>query len=147
MLYYFAYGSNLYLPRMQGRVPSAEVVGNALLREHDLRFHMLGSDETGKCDAFHTEEPDHYIWGVVYKIKKEERIHLDHAESLGTGYEIKHVDVEIEGQSLNVFTYYALRIQENLRPTQEYYDYVHGGALHHQFPEDYLEHIHLKAWK
>jgi gamma-glutamylcyclotransferase len=53
-MYYFAYGSNMSLSRLRERVPSAEAVGCFSLNGHDLRFHKLSKDGSGKCDAFFT---------------------------------------------------------------------------------------------
>lgn len=51
---YFAYGSNMSLLRLWQRVPSAVRIGVFTLQGHQLRFHKLGKDGSGKCDAYQT---------------------------------------------------------------------------------------------
>jgi len=49
---YFAYGSNMAAERLRARVPSARLMGSAVLAGHALRFHKPGSnDGSAKCDA------------------------------------------------------------------------------------------------
>ena len=51
---YFAYGSNLLHQRLQARTPSARPLFTGTLTEHDLRFHKIGDDNSGKADCFFT---------------------------------------------------------------------------------------------
>ncbi|WP_372836144.1 SufD family Fe-S cluster assembly protein, partial [Pontibacterium sp.] len=43
-MYYFAYGSNMSLKRLQARVPSAMPLCSATLTRYQLRFHKSGKD-------------------------------------------------------------------------------------------------------
>ena len=68
---YFAYGSNMSLLRLRERVPSAERLGVFKLEQHVLRFHKIGIDGSGKCDAFLTEDPNASVIGALFEIDKE----------------------------------------------------------------------------
>ncbi len=42
---YFAYGSNMSLARLKGRVPSAKRLGMFCLRNHQLAFHKISKKD------------------------------------------------------------------------------------------------------
>jgi len=108
---YFAYGSNMSLTRLRERVPSAMVLGTFSLRDHELRFHKHGKDDSGKCDVFFTGDNFHVVFGVLYEIAMSEKSVLDRAEGLGSGYEEKEVIVtDSRGVSERAVTYYATNI-------------------------------------
>jgi hypothetical protein len=138
---YFAYGSNLHPRRLRERSPSASVIGPALLPGHRLRFHKLGLDGSAKCDARHTGNPDHMVQGVVYRIEERHRTELDRAESLGTGYDARLVELRSDRGSLSAWCYHACdeAIVGGLRPFDWYLDYVVAGARHHGLPEHYID--------
>ncbi|MBR1285389.1 gamma-glutamylcyclotransferase [Bradyrhizobium sp. AUGA SZCCT0177] len=138
---YFAYGSNMSTPRLRERVPSCEFVTTAKLTEHQLRFHKRSSDNSSKCDAFHTGIDTDIIWGAVFNIPIAEKKALDKAEGLGKGYNEKTVDlITPAGEHLRAITYYADRtaVVEGLSPYTWYKDLVLNGAIEHGLPADYL---------
>jgi len=139
---YFAYGSNLALARLQQRVPSAQFLGRFSLNEHQLRFHMQSQDGSGKCDAYFTQNPEHFVIGAVFKIKPTEKPSLDKAESLGVGYSQKQVNVTNRyGQELQAFTYNALTISGGIKPYSWYLNHVIIGAEEIEAPLDYLKQL------
>lgn len=138
-LYYFAYGSNLYLPRMQRRVPSARPVTVARLPGHRPAFHKVGEDGSTKCSIVADEEET--VWGVVYRMAAGERGLLDEAE--GPGYEIIDVAVATPGDEwMHAFTYRALPATVgNGWPYSWYRDLIVHGARHHALPASYIARI------
>ncbi len=70
---YFAYGSNMSIARLKERVPGARSLGCHTLKEHDLRFHKLSKDGSGKCDAFFTGKAEDNIYGVLFEIDPAEK--------------------------------------------------------------------------
>src|SRR6187551_384352 len=74
---YFAYGSNMAPQRLQARVPSATVVGVAVLRGYQLKFHKSGKDGSAKCDASRSDSMEHEMHGVLYSMLKSELPVLD----------------------------------------------------------------------
>ena len=142
-MYYFAYGSNMSSRRLCQRVPSARAVTVATLDRHQLKFHKVSKDGSAKCDAFKTEDANDSVYGVVFEIHPDEKIHLDRAEGLGVGYDIKQVTIKSRhGASFEAFTYYAIDIHNDLLPYHWYKDHVIIGAREHGLPHFYVEKIH-----
>ena len=141
---YFAYGSNLSTVRLTKRVPSAELLTTGRLTHHRLIFHKIGRDSSAKCNAFFTGQLDDYLYGALYKINPAHKKHLDQAEGLGNGYEIKHVTIVTGSEkNINAFTYYATRIAADIKPFHWYKQHVLSGVKEHNFPEPYIEKITL----
>lgn len=127
------------LARLIERIPSARLVHIASLASHDLRFHKIGRDGTGKCDAFHTDNEADSVMGALYRITSEEKRILDEFEP---GYKTKEIEVvTATGGTVNAFTYCALNIDEKLKPYCWYRHHVVAGAKEHGFPEEYLEYL------
>ena len=133
---YFAYGSNMYEPRLQSRVPSARYYDVARLPGYCLVFAKRGADGSAKCDL-EPFEPE-TAWGVVYCIDAGERPLLDEAE--GEGYQPMEVRVATGEQFLDAFTYRARPAwrSEALLPYAWYRDTVAAGAREHGLPEVYI---------
>ncbi len=142
-LLYFAYGSNMCLPRLRARTPSCRVEGRAALHAHELRFHKIGRDGSAKCDAYLTGLERHRVEGVVYSILSGERAALDEAEDLGRGYDACWVEVESASRMLEVLTYRALpqMIDSSLKPFDWYHAFVVEGAVQHALGDDYIDHL------
>ena len=133
-LLYFAYGSNMYEPRMTSRVPSAHYYDIARLPGYCLAFRKQGADGSTKCDL-DPFEPE-TVWGVVYCLDAGERPLLDSAE--GEGYEPIEVTVAGAEGFLDVFTYRALPDwRRDGLPYDWYRDLVAAGARQHGLPEVY----------
>lgn len=139
---YFAYGSNMSLPRLQQRVPSAIRIGFFTLKSHDLRFHKASKDGSGKCDAFFSGDDSDFVIGALFEICDSEKKALDRAEGLGDGYNEKQVLVVNEsGEEIKAVTYYATKIDETLKPYSWYKNHVLHGAKESQLPEQYIRKI------
>lgn len=133
-LLYFAYGSNMYSPRLRARAPSAGFVDVARLSGCYLSFRKRGRDGSAKCDL----EPlgSETAWGVVYRIDAGEVEALDAAE--GEGYRREPVVVATPTRFLHAFTYRARPgwYTESV-PFDWYRDLVAAGAREHGLPEPY----------
>ena len=141
-MHYFAYGSNMSLARLRARIPSARRIGTYRLQAHELRFHKVGRDGSGKCDAFHTGHPDHVVIGAVFDIDPLEKAQLDLVEGIGAGYDEKQVDLQgVHGPDVAAFTYVATRINLLLRPYTWYKHHVLTGARESLLPLDYIRAI------
>lgn len=72
---YFAYGSNMSIRWLRDRVPSAVMVGAAVLEHHRLGFHKRGMDGSAKCDVVPSTASVDCIHGVLFDLD-EDHIHL-----------------------------------------------------------------------
>jgi hypothetical protein len=141
-LKYFAFGSNLASPRLLQRIPAASVHCVAILSEHQLSWRKNGRDKSGKCDIEFTGEPEHLVYGVIYRMTPAEKLELDVYECSDFGYDHKTVEVtSLQGERIEAFTYYALDIDQRQQPFHWYKEHVLRGALEHEFPLHYVEQI------
>ncbi len=139
---YFAFGSNLSSPRLLERLPEAVVQGVATLTRHRLCWRKNDRGQSGKCDIEHTGYVDDIVYGVIYRMTHDDKRELDIYETAGFGYDDKHVEVTmVDGDSIAAFTYFALDIDHSQQPFHWYKEHVLRGALEHDFPSYYVEHI------
>ena len=128
--------------RLRDRTPLARRIGTGTLEKHQLVFHKHGRDNSAKCDAHQTGDPNHFVVGVLYEIHPEEKPILDKVEGLGSGYEIKDVLVRLDnGSQVEAFTYYATHINSDLKPFDWYREHVLVGARENALPEEYIQAI------
>ena len=144
---YFAYGSNLCLPRLESRVPGVRALGTASLLGYELRWHKRGADQSGKCSIVPSGSVAAVVHGALFTIPKAEKHLLDRVESLGNGYGEITVWVESSRGSASAQTYVAAptHIDDSLRPYTWYKDLVVSGAESHDLPVDYVESLRLVA--
>ncbi len=139
---YFAYGSNMSLSRLRDRATGAERLGLFVLAGHQLRFHKISEDGSGKCDAFKTQDPNDSVIGALFEISNSEKKDLDIVEGLGCGYEEKTVYVHNDdGVTVEAIIYYATKIDPGLKPYSWYLNHVLIGAREIKVPEQYLLNI------
>jgi len=139
---YFSYGSNMSSRRLAERVPSARFITVGRLFGHELRFHKIGKDGSGKCDAAVVNNGSAVIIGVVFDLAEAEKPILDRYEGLGAGYEEKSVIViSDKAKSLAAVTYYATHIAASIRPFLWYKEHVITGAREHNLPRHYISGI------
>ena len=146
---YFAYGSNMSLKRLEERVGKVECLGQAKLKDYCLKFHKIGQDGSGKCnilsihDSRYQGSDEQVVYGVIYRITKEQKRILDKYEDLGRGYEILDIRVDQKNMQIVAFAYKAISsmIDETILPHGWYKDYVYEGALENNFPNEYINQI------
>ena len=139
---YFAYGSNMSSKRLRARTESARAVGVYTLHGFALRFHKVGKDGSGKCDAFRTGDSADRVVGVLYDLDPADEAPLDRIEGPGWGYRKEEVEVEGPGGDVeSAFTYCAIRIDPSLRPYSWYLEHVLAGAREAGLPEGYVAEI------
>ena len=134
----FSYGSNMLERRLQERAPSARVIATGVLRGHALRWHKVGRDASGKCDAFATGNDADGVYGVLYDISAEDKPSLDAAEGLGAGYEEKEVAIATPAGLVRAHLYYATHVDPAMVPFAWYKALVVAGAQQHALPAGYI---------
>ena len=136
-LYYFAYGSNLSRRRLIARVPTARKITTGRLPHHELTFHKVGRDGSGKCNV--TARTGNAVFGVIYEIHADEKPILDTYEDLGRGYKIEEFQIErLNGGTMAAFSYVALVVDASLLPYRWYHHHVVAGAAENELPQPYL---------
>ena len=138
---YFGYGSNMSKARLQCRVCSFERLGSAFITGYALRFHKSSKDGSGKCDAFHTGNPDDVLWGVIDRLTEDQIAKLDRKE--GSGYRRDPVQVTFRDRAVDAQFYVAKpeAISSQLRPLDSYKAHVLQGARELGLPKDYIDAI------
>jgi hypothetical protein len=130
------------LRRLRRRVAGVRWLGRAVLEGHDLRFHKVGRDGSGKCDAFFTGDPRDTILGVLFHLDPQTKPALDRIEGLGAGYNEKSVQLRLEhGETVQAVTYVATRLDARLLPFCWYKDHVLAGARDAALPDIYVDRI------
>lgn len=119
---YFAYGSNLWPPRMRSRCPSALVVATAVLDGWRAVYDKPSRDGSAKLNI--RPDPVGSVQGVVYRISDKERGVLDAAEP---GYQ----PVIVELDAVPTLTYAFQGEPHPDSPYDWYVDLVVRGARHH----------------
>lgn len=127
---YFAYGSNLWPPRMTSRCPSAKVVTTATLEGWSLTYDKPSTDGSAKLNI--RPDPSGAVEGVIYEIADNERQALDKSEP---GY--TPIQVEIEGQPAHTYTYEGDPFEG--RPYDWYVTIAVAGARHHGIDPGFLD--------
>ena len=143
-LLYFAYGSNMSTQRLQARIPSARKHCIARLLQHQLVFHKIGMDGSGKCDVIFTNNHDDYVLGVVFTFEHHEKPILDQAE--GPKYQHQTVTLLTEQQQkIDAFLYVvkdkAAHTDASLKPFCWYHHHVLYGAQQAGLPAHYIDSI------
>lgn len=120
--HYFAYGSNLWVPQMRSRCPSARVVGTGRLEGRRLVCDKPSVDGSAKFNL--RPDPAAVTDGVIYEIEDGERQALDEAEP---GY--TPIGVEVAGRRALTYTYERASVES--RPFDWYVAMTRLGASSH----------------
>lgn len=134
---YFAYGSNMLGRRMLARAPSARRVGLATLVDHELRWHKVSKDGSGKCDV--EPAPGSVVHGVLYEIDAADKPALDAAEGLAMGYREVLLEVQTADGPRQGISYQATNIDRFTTPYSWYKALVVAGAREQQLDPAYIQ--------
>lgn len=126
---YFAYGSNLWVPRMRSRCPSASPVGTTALEGWKVVYDKPSTDDSTKLNI--RPVPGESAPGVLYEIEDGERQALDAAEP---GY--RPIAIDVEGRRVLTYTYEDQ--PHRCSPYDWYVSTALAGAAQHGLPEDHL---------
>jgi gamma-glutamylcyclotransferase (GGCT)/AIG2-like uncharacterized protein YtfP len=98
---YIAYGSNMNLPQMKQRCPTAKPVGTTEIKDYELLFR--GS----KTGAYATIEPKEgsFVPAMIWSVGPKDEIELDRYEGYPRFYDKESVELEVDGESVSAFVY------------------------------------------
>ena len=162
---YFAYGSNMFTPRLRDRVASAQLLGWGWTDEYRLTFDKVSSDGSGKATIVDAEDittngnedsdggnrgRPNRVWGVLFSIDNKDAHKLDQFEGLGHGYDKINIHIGhylnetmnlASTSSIDAVTYFGTKRDKSLAPYDWYKEYVVAGAVEHELPEDYTHYL------
>ena len=98
---YIAYGSNLNLPQMAFRCPTAKVVGASEIKGYELLFRG------GRKSAVATVEPlkGSSVPVLLWKLKERDLQSLDRYEGFPSFYRKEILEVELRGKTVPAMVY------------------------------------------
>ena len=137
---YFAFGSNLGLPRLRARIPEVEAVGAARLDGYELTWNKRSVDGSAKCNVVVARKRTARVYGALFRLPQAGQRTLDQIEA---GYRRIEVDVVMERESVCAFTYQAAPeyVDNALVPFVWYRDLVVAGARAVPLPAGYVSQL------
>jgi gamma-glutamylcyclotransferase (GGCT)/AIG2-like uncharacterized protein YtfP len=142
MLHYFAYGSNMLVPRLQRRCPTARFIGPAALAGYELAFSKRSVDGSGKATVQPSAGSIAQVYGAIFELAPHDLAALDRIEGVNNGYQrLERVTVQaLKGQRpMSVTTYQAetTHWDDQLQPYDWYLELVVAGAVQAGLPDAY----------
>lgn len=135
-IWYFAYGSNIKESQLKERRINPTEFGLGFIENYILKFNKESTDGSGKANI---EEKDGYkVWGVFYKISETDYLTLH--EKFEKGYDQVHLSGISENKIINSKSFMASpnRIENSLKPTEDYINTIIKGAKEKNLPIDYI---------
>lgn len=142
---YIAYGSNLNLPQMAFRCPTAEIAGKSELKGYELLFRG------GRRGAVATVEPRDggSVPVLLWKIREADEEALDRYEGYPHFYEKQMMEVELDGKPVSAMVYVMTPGHEFGIPSDYYADVIREGyetaGFDLQILEDAIDHAYELA--
>ncbi len=135
-MYYFAYGSNMLIARLEKRVGNVECLGMAILENYQIAFNKQSKDGTGKTNVYFSDGG--LVEGVLFELTEEQMNKLDKSE---IGYKRIDLNVQLLKNTFLAVSYIAEvdAINNNLSPTKEYLQYLIDGAIENKLSDTYIE--------
>lgn len=132
---YIAYGSNLNLPQMAQRCPTAKVVSASEVKDHALLFRG------GRHGAVATIEPleGSSVPVLLWEITPRDELALDRYEGYPSLYEKQTLDLEVDGRRVSAMVYVMTPGHRLGYPAAYYYDVIREGYRTAGFDPNILE--------
>ncbi len=128
---YIAYGSNLHLPSMAQRCPTAKVVGGAEMKGYDLRFRGgLATIEPSEAGA---------VPVLAWEIDERDERALDCYEGFPHLYRKEEQPIELGGDTVKAMVYVMNGDHAYREPSSHYYDIIREGYISAGFDVNYLD--------
>ena len=128
---YIAYGSNLNLPQMERRCPTAKVVGPSEINNYELLFRGVATVEPKEGAS---------VPVLLWKIEALDEAALDRYEGWPHLYRKEMMDVELEGKSVSAMVYVMNDVRFFGMPLKSYYKVIEEGYQTAGFDTAVLEH-------
>ena len=120
---YIAYGSNLNLPQMALRCPTAKPVGTALLRDYELLFRGGRRGGVATVESKQGETVPVLVWSI----KPKDEIALDRYEGYPHLYSKRMMDIELGSKVVSAMVYVMTPDHDAGYPSKHYLDVIAEG--------------------
>jgi len=132
---YIAYGSNLNLPQMSFRCPTAKVVGTSEIKDYELLFRG------GRKSSVATVEPlkGSRVPVLLWKLKERDLQALDRYEGYPSFYRKEILPVELKGKTIPAMVYIMNDGHPFGSPSDYYLDTIMEGYQSAGFDAEFLE--------
>ena len=132
---YIAYGSNLNLPQMAFRCPTAKVIGVSEIKDYELLFRG------GRRGAVATVEPlkDSSVPVLLWKLRDRDLQALDHYEGYPSFYRKEILPVELKGKAVPAMVYIMNDGHPFGAPSDYYLNTILEGYHSADFDTDFLD--------
>lgn len=132
---YIAYGSNLNLPQMAFRCPTAKVVGASEIKDYELLFRG------GRKSSVATVEPlkGSNVPVLLWKLKERDLQVLDRYEGYPSFYRKEILPVELKGKTIPAMVYIMNDGHPFGSPSDYYLDTIMEGYQSAGFDTEFLE--------
>ena len=126
-----AYGSNLNLPQMGKRCPTATVAGTSEIKGYELLFRGVATVEPKEGGS---------VPGLLWNIEPWDELALDRYEGWPHLYRKEMMDVELEGKNVSAMVYVMNDERSLGMPSEVYYRIIEEGYHSVGFDTAVLEH-------
>jgi len=141
-VWYFAYGSNLYIPQMLARIGKWKKSRKALLRGWKLVFNVHSQRwGGGTTNIIETKNSNDMVYGAIYLISRKKLDVLSTYEKVRP----KVIIVESEGKKVKAKTFIFREDKPFEKPQKVYVNFIIDGLRQHGYEEDVIENIRRRA--
>lgn len=138
--YYFAYGSNMSLQQMRSRAPSAERVGVAVMKDHELVFNRRGTYRVGGVASV-VPARGQRVYGLVWKLSLLDLQRLDEVEDPQAYRRLKTHVYFLDGRALDECYIYEAIPEGVFAPDKDYAKLLVDAANEAGLPTEYVEYL------
>lgn len=145
--YYIAYGSNLNIPQMRMRCPSARVIGTSEIKDYRLLFK---GSKTGSYLTIESKEGGR-VPVVAWSVTAEDEAALDRYEGFPTFYYKKEMELPIKGirsgrvRKRRCFVYIMHEDRPLGLPSNQYLRTCRDGYRSFGFDEKFLKWAYIDS--
>lgn len=132
---YIAYGSNLNLPQMKYRCPTAQPVGTAEIINHELLFRGSKTGAYATIEACEGSSVPVLLW----KVKEKDETALDRYEGYPRFYEKELMELKLNGEMVSAFVYVMTEGHCLGMPSDSYLKVIEEGYKTAGFDTEALE--------
>jgi len=135
-IWYFAYGSNLYVPQMQARIGKWKASKKAHLKGWKLVFTVYSNEwGGGAANIIKTDKPHDVVYGALYLLSRKQLKTLTTYE----GKPPQDITVESEGKEINAKAYVFDENRPPLKPAPLYMETIVCGLKQHSYEKEEIE--------